>query len=150
MSLETELLIRTPMHPTKKVVVQTMYTGDFVLNKINAVLKPHNLSSQQYNVLRILKGQKGKCINMTDIQQRMINKNSNTTRLMDKLVDKGLVSREVDEDNRRKLNICITKKGLKFLQKIDPLVDGVEAKTTEQLTDKEIETLNSLLEKVRY
>lgn len=99
-------------------------------------------------MLRILRGQKGQPVTLSVIQERMINKNSNTTRLIDKLVLKKLVLREVDEDNRRKLKIAITQKGLTVLSKIDPEVDDFESKATYNLTNKELQILNSLLEKL--
>ncbi len=138
------------MAPSKKTVVHTIYTGDYVLGRINSVLKPFGLTSQQYNVLRILRGQKGECVTLSSIQERMINKSSNTTRLVDKLVLKELVHREVDEENRRKLRICITTKGNALLKKIDPLIEDVETETTSSLNKEEIEMLNTLLEKLRY
>ena len=138
------------MAPAKKTVVHMMYTGDFVLNRINSVLKPFELTSQQYNVLRILRGQKGDAVTLSTIQERMINKNSNTTRLIDKLVRKKLVFREIDEENRRKLKIHITKEGKALLEKLDPLVDQVEELTTQNLSVSEMNTLNQLLEKIRH
>ncbi len=150
MSIESVLKITSPLSPSKKSVVQIMYNGDYLLNKINAVLKPYELTSQQYNVLRILKDQKGKSVTFSTIHERMINKNSNTSRLIDKLVKKKYVARLIDEDNRRKLKISITKKGLHLLTEIDPLIDDIENKATHKLTHKELNTLNSLLEKIRY
>ena len=137
------------MAPSKRTVVHTVFTGDYVLNKINAVLKPFDLTSQQYNVLRILRGQKGKAVSLATIQERMINKSSNTTRLIDKLVKKRWVTREIDAKNRRRLKIVITDQGIKTLSKIDPLIDSMEEETTQNLTNKELTTLNELLEKLR-
>ncbi len=138
------------MPPAKKTVVHMLYTGDFVLNRINSVLKPFELTSQQYNVLRILRGQKGEPVTLSTIQERMINKNSNTTRLIDKLVRKKYVYREIDKENRRKLKIYLTKEGRSVLNEIDPLVDEVEGKTTRNLSESELITLNALLEKIRH
>lgn len=149
MKIETALKIRSNIALSKKTVVHAIYTGDIVLNRINAVLKPYNLTSQQYNVLRILRGQKGNPVSLSEIQERMINRNSNTTRLIDKLVDKNFVSRVVDESNRRKLRISITQKGLDELKRIEPHLDAMEEKTTRQLTKDEMTTLNKLLEKLR-
>ena len=150
MNIEHVLKISSPMPPAKKTVVHMMYTGDFVLNRINGVLKPFELTSQQYNVLRILRGQKGEPVTLSTIQERMINKNSNTTRLIDKLVRKKYVYREIDKENRRKLKINITKEGKSLLNKIDPLVDEVEGQTTQNLSESELLTLNTLLEKIRH
>ncbi|MBT8254374.1 MAG: MarR family transcriptional regulator [Flavobacteriaceae bacterium] len=150
MTIEEVLKIGSPMAPSKKTVVHMMYTGDYVLKRINSLLKPYDLTSQQYNVLRILRGQRGQAVPLSRIQERMINKNSNTTRLIDKLVNKNYVSRKIDSENRRKLKIGITKEGLKLLYKIDPLVDRLENKTTEKLSLNEMNILNTLLEKIRH
>ncbi|MBT8270637.1 MAG: MarR family transcriptional regulator [Flavobacteriaceae bacterium] len=150
MTIEQILKTASNMDPSKKTVVHTMFAGDYVLGRINSVLKPHDLTSQQYNVLRILRGQQGKPVSQKVIQERMINKNSNTTRLLDKLVKKKYVYREIDMENRRKLKIHITKDGRKILSKLDPLIDDIENKTTENLTVEEMNTLNGLLEKLRH
>ena len=109
----------------------------------------YDLSSEQYNVLRILRGQKGKPANMCVIQERMISKSSNTTRLIDKLLIKEMVTRKECPDNRRKIEILITAKGLEILQKLDPLVIEYEEKFAANLTNTELENLNFLLEKYR-
>ena len=115
----------------------------------NEVLKPEDLSPEQFNVLRILRGQNGKSANMCDIQERMIAKTSNTTRLVDKLLLKNLVTREICPDNRRKMEITITQEGLDLLTKLDPLVINHEKLFASNLTTSELETLNELLEKFR-
>ncbi|MBT8266075.1 MAG: MarR family transcriptional regulator [Bacteroidia bacterium] len=150
MSIETILKIKSPISQAKRTVVQILYAGEFFRDQLNGRLKPFNLTSQQYNVLRILRGQKGNPATLSIIQERMINKNSNTTRLIDKLVDKKLVSRKVDLENRRKLKITITKKGLKTLLNIDPKVDDFESKATYNLTNKELKNLNKLLDKLIF
>jgi DNA-binding MarR family transcriptional regulator len=86
---------------------------------------------------------------MCVIQERMIAKTSNTTRLVDKLLLKGLVTREVCEENRRKMEITITSKGLELLSEIDPKVEAHENLFASNLSQKELENLNYLLEKYR-
>jgi DNA-binding MarR family transcriptional regulator len=83
------------------------------------------------------------------IQERMIAKTSNTTRLVDKLLLKELVTREVCSQNRRKMEISITEKGQKLLEVLDPIVIEYEVTFAKNLTSKELETLNNLLEKFR-
>lgn len=137
------------MSITKKVVLNIMYTQNVIGENFNEVMKEYDLSPEQYNVLRILRGQKGKPANMCVIQERMIAKTSNTTRLVDKLLLKGLVTREICEENRRKMEILITEKGLDLLKELDPLVEGHEEKFAKNLTPAELEQLNDLLEKYR-
>jgi DNA-binding MarR family transcriptional regulator len=126
-----------------------MFTQNVINDKFNEILKPCDLSSEQYNVLRILRGQKGLPTNMFVIQERMIAKNSNTTRLIDKLLLKELVTREVCPENRRKIEVLITHKGLNLLTELDPKVIEHEQQFASNLTKVELQELNILLEKYR-
>ena len=126
-----------------------MYTQNVVNDKFNEILKPYDLSGEQYNVLRILRGQKGNPANMCIIQERMLAKNSNTTRLIDKLLLKDLVTRNVCPNNRRKIEVLITQKGLDLLTELDPKVDEHEKLFANNLSEDEITLLNTLLEKYR-
>lgn len=137
------------MSTSKKVMMNIMYTQNVIGENFNETMKDYDLSPEQYNVLRILRGQKGKPANMCVIQERMIAKTSNTTRLVDKLLLKGLVTREVCEENRRKMEILITEKGLNLLSELDPLLNAHEEKFSINLTPAELEQLNTLLEKYR-
>ena len=122
MRIEEIIKSSVVMDDAKKVILNLMFTQSVIADKFNELLKPHDLSSEQYNVLRILRGQKGCPANMCLIQERMIAKNSNTTRLIDKLLLKELVTREVCPENRRKIEVQITKKGLDLLEELDPKV----------------------------
>ena len=137
------------MNIAKKVLLNVTFTKNVISDKFQEIMKPYDLSSEQYNVLRILRGQKGKPANMSVIQERMIAKSSNTTRLIDKLLIKEMVTRKECPDNRRKIEILITAKGLEILQKLDPLVIEYEEKFAANLTNIELENLNFLLEKYR-
>lgn len=126
-----------------------MVTQNVVAEKFYEVLKPYDLSGEQYNVLRILRGQKGKPANMCVIQERMVTKNSNTTRLIDKLLLKDLVTRNVCPNNRRKMEVLITDKGLALLEELEPVVLAHEQLFAQNLSKEEIIQLNNLLEKFR-
>ena len=133
----------------KKTVLNILFTQNIITDRFSEVLKPFDLSGEQFNVLRILRGQKGCPANMSLIQERMLARTSNTTRLVDKLLLKELVTREVCPDNRRKIEVQITEAGLKLLKKVDPKVDAYEQKFADNLSGTELETLNELLEKFR-
>ena len=134
---------------SKQAIMNVMYTHTVVADNINEVMKSYDLSPEQYNVLRILRGQKGKPANMGIIQDRMIAKTSNTTRLVDKLLLKEFVDRKVCPGNRRKMEITITEKGQEILKELDPKVDEHESKFANNLTLQEQEQLINLLEKYR-
>ncbi len=149
MRIEEIIKSNTTLDDAKKVVLNVLYTQNVIAEKFNEVLKPYDLSSEQYNVLRILRGQKGNPANMCVIQERMIAKNSNTTRLIDKLLLKNLVTREVCPDNRRKIEVLITPKGLELLNELDPKVIEHEQLFATNLNTTELLQLNTLLEKYR-
>ena len=134
---------------SKQAVMNIMYTHSIIAENIYEVMKASDISPEQYNVLRILRGQKGKPANMGVIQERMIAKTSNTTRLVDKLLLKGFVERKICPGNRRKMEISITEKGLELLHDLDPKVDENEMKFANNLNHKEQEQLIELLEKYR-
>jgi len=99
--------------------------------------------------LRILRGQKGNPANLSTIQERMVHKNSNAGRLIDKLLLKGLVERNTCKENRRKIEVLITKSGLDLLHTIDPKLDELEKISLGKLSVEEATVLNNLLEKLR-
>ncbi len=133
----------------KKTVLNIAYSSICFKDGILMVLKPFDISIEQFNVLRILRGKHGNATNLQDIQDRMISKMSNTTRLVDKLILKGYVKRFVCKDNRRKVDIFITDEGLELLNRLDPIIDNKEHELTKNLDSSELETLNHLLTKLR-
>ena len=132
-----------------KTVINIMYTSRIIEESITGILKSHDLTIPQYNVLRILRGQKGNPANLSTLQERMIDKSSNTTRLVDKLIKKGWVNRQVCEKNRRKVEIFITEKGLSILKELDPITEQNNQQILKKLSEKELQLLNDLLDKLR-
>jgi DNA-binding MarR family transcriptional regulator len=113
---------------SKHAIISILKTSAFISEILLSGLKPYEISEQQFNVLRILRGQKGIAANLSTVQDRMVHKMSNTTRLIDKLIQKKLVKRNVCERNRRKIELFITEDGLDLLKKIDPITDEIEKK----------------------
>jgi DNA-binding MarR family transcriptional regulator len=149
MKIEEYIKSTIKLSDAKSALLNILYTQNIINDRFNEILKPYELSPEQYNVLRILRGQKGKPANMCVIQERMIAKSSNTTRLIDKLLNKELVTREVCPENRRKMEIEITEKGLQLLNTLEPEIISHENQFAENLTPEELEKLNELLEKYR-
>jgi DNA-binding MarR family transcriptional regulator len=131
-----------------KVVVNLLYTHSYLVSFQTAVLKPLDLSPEQYNVLRILRGHQGKPATIAAIQERMLNNMSNASRLVDKLKAKELVKREECPLNRRKVDVVITEKGLSLLDLLEPQITNMNKKAI-HLEDQEIALLNELLDKLR-
>jgi DNA-binding MarR family transcriptional regulator len=120
-----------------------------VSDRLNEQLKPFGLSEQQVNVLHIIKKQSCSPCNLYNIQEQMMHKMSNATRMVEKLRLKGLVTRDVCEDNRRRVEICITEKGLRLLEEIEKKLSKYHFEHETKLTDQEFTQLADLLDKMR-
>jgi len=146
--------LKNILHSTKSIsdakasIISVFFMNNAIKDNLLDVLKPYDLSIEQFNVLRILRGQNGKPVNLQDIQERMINKMSNTTRLVDKLIKKDFVKRNICENNRRKVDIYITEKGLQTLKDLDPKIEQKELEITKHLSAEELKLLNKLLLKL--
>ena len=149
MDIEEIIKSTLPLSIEKKTILNIIYTKNIISDKFNELLKPFEISEEQYNVLRILRGQKGIPCNMFTIQERMLAKTSNTTRLVDKLLLKEFVNRAICPENRRKMEISITQKGLNILSELDSSVVQHEQLFSDNLSKEELIQLNKLLEKYR-
>lgn len=132
----------------KNTVVGILKAGCKVEEYIGNTLKSADISLQQFNLLRILRGRKGIPANLQTVQKRMIHKMSNTTRLVDKLIVKKLVIRKTCKRNRRKIEITITDKGLEILSQLDTKIQETEAAILQPLNLEEQRTLRSLINKI--
>ena len=128
-----------------KALINIKYTANWLDNIGVEILKPFNISEQQYNVLRILRGA-GKEITVNTVKERLIQKSPNSTRLMDKLCDKKMIERRRCENDRRVVYVKISEKGLKLLDKINFDEFDMHMRS---ITEQEAKTLNELLDKIR-
>lgn len=149
MKIEEVIKATGRMEVSTKTIINILYTSRFLEEQVTSLLKQFDLSNQQFNVLRILRGQKGNPANLSTLQDRMIDKNSNTTRLVDKLLNKGLVERHVCEQNRRKVEIFITEEGQRLLKRIDPKMNKLNSDLVKNLSSKQMEGLNEQLDTLR-
>ncbi len=149
MNIEDIIKTEVELPLSRKAIVNLLYTENWLMDKISLELKSFDISIQQFNVLRILNGQKGKPANLSTIQERMVSKMSNTTRLVDKLIAKGYVERVICKSNRRKVEITITEEGKNFLGKINPIMQSFEDRITASLSKEDLIMLNELLNKLR-
>lgn len=133
----------------QEIVLNVILIKNLLKDGLGAVLKHDNLSQEQFNVLQILRDFNGRPVNMSTIQERMLEKNSNTTRLIDKLLLKKLVLRKVCDENRRKIEIFITEKGLAVLKNTEYKITECEMKFADNMSLREIENLNRLLKKYK-
>ncbi|WP_372792933.1 MarR family winged helix-turn-helix transcriptional regulator [Lutibacter sp.] len=130
-------------------IANILHTGNWMNEKFSDHLKQYALSIQQFQVLSSLRVLKGEPANLLTLQAEMVSKNSNTTRLVEKLRLKGLITRVQSEENRRKVEIRITDAGLSLLEEIETLHTDFQNNIVGNLTNDEISTLNKLLEKIR-
>ena len=130
-----------------RTIIHLMLIHNKVSEHISHALKPFGISIQQFNVLRILRGQQGKPANLSTLNERMVSKMSNTTRLVDKLLKKGYANRIVCVSNRRKVEITITDEGLEVLSDMDIAMKKAEKDLLANLTDLELKQLNHLFNK---
>ncbi|MFC2124358.1 MarR family winged helix-turn-helix transcriptional regulator [Bacteroidota bacterium] len=130
-----------------RLVINIFFTSSFLHAKHTKILKPHGLSSEQYNVLRILRGKHPEQSTVSNIQDRMLDKSSNASRLIDKLFKKDLVTREECKSDRRQMDVKITDKGLELLELLDAQVDGIH-RDLEEIPEKEASMVNDILNRV--
>lgn len=148
MTIEEAIQQKSFSDEVEKTVVNLLYTGNWVHAVNSAVLKKHNLTTQQYNVMRILKGHYPNPSQVSSISERMLDKMSNASRLVEKLRQKGLVVRTNCEVDRRQVDVSLTPKGLELLELANHSVkEAFEAFRI--LSPQESETLNQLLDKLR-
>ena len=149
--MKIEKLLKTSIQlpASKKLVLNIIVTANYIQESLTEVLKQFELSSQQFNVLRILRGQNGNPANLGTIQERMVSRMSNTTRLVDKLIQKGLAERMICPSNRRKVEIRITEAGLALLTEIDPLIINLEESISANINEEELKFLNQKLNAIR-
>ena len=149
MSIEKDIKQQKPFKsPYQKLVVNILFTNNWMNSDHMNILKPFDLTAQQYNVLRILRGQYPNPITVNGIIERMLDKMSNASRLVDKLLAKELASRCDNKDDRRACDVRITQNGLDVLKEIDVLQENWETSFS-SLTPEEAETLSGLLDKLR-
>jgi DNA-binding MarR family transcriptional regulator len=148
MGIEQEIKQTSFSSSTEKLVVNLLYTSNWIGTKHDQLIKEEGLTGPQFNVLRILRGQKGNPIGIGEITSRMLDKMSNTSRLVDKLETKELVVRIQCPNDRRAVRITITPKGLEILAALDPKLQTAQKELT-SLSETEIGQLNDLLDKLR-
>lgn len=133
----------------QKAVINLVYTSNWMRDKQNKLFKPHGILPQHFNVLKILKGKHPELVSPSYIKEVMLDKAPDLTRLVDKLVQKGWVWRQQCENNRRMVEIGLTEKGIRFLEKLNTEVKANAELIHNRLSESEAEQLSDLLDKLR-
>lgn len=148
-SIEEAIKSKPIKNAYHRATLNILQTASWLQGSIMHVLKPFDISEPQFNVLRILRGQEGKAMNLYEIQDRMVQKESNVSRIIDKLVEKHLVLRKACKDNRRRVDIFITDKGLKLLTEVDPVMDELMKEIFEDVKKDKVKVLSKILDELR-
>jgi DNA-binding MarR family transcriptional regulator len=149
MRFEDAIKMEKVDNPSKRAIMNVYYTGYWLTDRVNEILKPFGISEQQFNVLKVLRDHKNNGSNLCDIQERMMHKMSNATRLVEKLRLKALVTRETCEENRRRVDVKLTDKGLMLMAKIEEQLEKLNGCFYNKLTKEEYTQLAELLDKLR-
>jgi DNA-binding MarR family transcriptional regulator len=147
MGIEKDITQTNFRNNQNKAMVNIMFTHAWMIDHIKSFVKAENITPQQYNILRILRGA-GEPLSTLQLRERMLDKMSDTSRIVERMVAKGLVQKAISEKDKRMVDVVITPPGSELLQKLDQRneeLDGV----VNHLSDNELETLNNLLDKLR-
>lgn len=148
MELEKEIKQKKFDNIYERVLVNIIYSSSWLNHIVASFLKGYGLTQQQYNILRILRGQYPQPASINLLIERMLDKMSNASRLVDKLLLKGLVDRKMSQKDHRKVDVLINKKGLSLLERIDGEISIVFQKL-KSINVEEAEELNRILDKLR-
>jgi len=147
MSIEKDISQRKFTSEYQKAMVNLVYTHNWMMEKMKLFFEKADLTTQQFNILRILRGA-GEPLSTLQIRQRMLDKMSDTSRIVDRLIKKGLTKKVICKSDRRLVDVTITEKGLKLLEKLDvmqPDLDGI----IQSISESDARELNNLLDKIR-
>ena len=149
MKIEDQIKQGSFSHIEEKLIVNLIYTSNLINLLTSRLFKPHGLSAQQYNVLRILRGQNGQSISLLDIEDRMLDKSSNVSRLIDKLVLKHYITREESKVDRRRVDVLISQSGLDILKEIDAELNRFYEKLNTLVEYSDAKKMNTILDNIR-
>ena len=148
MKIEEEIKQSSFRNSHQKASINLLFTYHWLINRHKDFFKPFGITNQQFNILRILRGQHPKSISGADIRERMLDKNSDVSRLLDRLLTKRLVAKSQCPSDKRAADVQITDKGLELLKQIDFKVDSLD-NILDALSADEASQLSLLLDKSR-
>ena len=147
MNIENEIRQQVFKNPYHKLAVNLMFTHSWLMSFVKAMFKKQDITPNQYNILRILRGSRPNPLSTLQIRERMLDKMSDTSRLVDRLLLKDLVSKKINQTDNRLVDVENTEKGLKVLEKLDDIEERV-ASLFENLSEKEALRLSDMLDKL--
>ena len=148
MSIDQDILQSKFRNEHQKAIVNLLYTYNWVTEKSKELFATEDITPQQFNILRILRGSHPTPLSTLQIRERMLDKMSDTSRIVDRLIGKGLVKKGICKDDRRLVDVMITEKGKKLLERLDARQDEID-NIIGNLSKKEASSLSELLDKIR-
>lgn len=148
MGLEQEIKQHSFRNDYQKATVNLLYTHNWLETKLSEFFSQFDLTPRQYNVLRILKGQYPHPISTAGLRERMLDKMSDVSRIVDRLYKKGLLQRRTCERDKRLVDIVLSKKGKQLMKELESNVDQLDS-YLHKLSSEEASQLNYLLDKIR-
>lgn len=149
MKLEDELKMQQFTDNFQRAYLNIIFTANWMEAGMQQKLKQYNLTAPQFNVLRILRGQKGNPMSAFAIQERMIHRTSNVTRILEKLVEKNLVTRDSSPGNRRMIDVKLTEEGLSLINSTDIIPKEAHEKMASVLSEEDARNMGDWLDKIR-
>jgi DNA-binding MarR family transcriptional regulator len=147
-TIEQEIQQKEFKSPIQRVHINLLFTASILENRSSQSLKPFGISPQQFNILRILKGKDPESISLKDIACKMLDQNSNASRLVDKLLEKGLVKRTNCIEDRRRIDIVLTEDGKALLEEANKKIEEFH-QIANVFSVSDANLLNDLLNKYR-
>lgn len=147
MGIEKDIQQTNFRNEFQKMSINIIYTANWLNEKMGQILSTEDITQQQYNILRILRGSDAP-LSTLKIRERMLDKMSDTSRIVDRLIVKGLVEKFACVKDKRLVDITVTKKGLQLLEKLDALNEQIDS-ILKGVSEKEAHTINQILDKLR-
>ncbi len=148
MGIEEDIQQNKFRNPHQKAAINLLYTYSWMRDKTKIIFDAEDITPQQFNILRILRGSFPQPLSTLQIRERMLEKMSDTSRIVDRLIAKGLVKKITCKNDRRLVDVIITDKGRKMLERLDAKQDEIDA-VLGKLSEKDANVLSDLLDKIR-
>lgn len=148
MGIDQDILQSKFRNEHQKAALNILYTYNWITERTKEVFATEDITPQQFNILRILRGSHPKPLSTLQIRERMLDKMSDTSRIVDRLISKGLVKKGICKDDRRLVDVMITEKGKKLLERLDSRQEEMD-NIISNISKKEAAILSDLLDKIR-
>ena len=148
MGIDKDIQQLTFRNPHQKAAINLIYTLGWMREKTNLIFEAEDITPQQFNILRILRGSYPQPLSTLQIRERMLEKMSDTSRIVDRLITKGLVKKLTCKNDRRLVDIIISDKGKKLLERLDERQDEIDG-VLSNLSERDANILSDLLDKIR-